>query len=46
MKFSIISSLEPIGGAPGGQKAPSRRHNPANNSRRAGGGKYPLTIPA
>jgi hypothetical protein len=29
-----------------GQKAPLRRHNPANNSCRAGRGKYPLTIPA
>jgi hypothetical protein len=46
MKYSIINVLEPIGGAPGGQKAPSRRHNPANNSCRAGRGKYPLTIPA
>jgi hypothetical protein len=30
----------------GGQKAPSRRHNPAKNSCRMGRGKYPLTIPA
>jgi hypothetical protein len=46
MKFNVISILELIGGAPGGQKAPSRRHNPAKNSPRAGRGKYPLTIPA
>jgi hypothetical protein len=46
MKFRIINSLGTIGGAPGGQKAPSRRHNPAKNSCRAGRGKYPLTIPA
>jgi hypothetical protein len=42
----IIKYLGQSGVLLGGQKAPSRRHNPANNSCRAGGGKYPLTIPA
>jgi hypothetical protein len=46
MKLIFINGLIQIGVPPGGQKAPSRRHNPANNSCRGGRGKYPLTIPA
>jgi hypothetical protein len=45
-KSILINGLIQMGAAPGGQKAPSRRHHPANNSCRAGRGKYPLTIPA
>jgi hypothetical protein len=46
VKALFINGLIELGVAPGGQKAPLRRHNPANNSCRGGGGKYPLTIPA
>jgi hypothetical protein len=46
MKLMIISALAPIGVPRSGQKAPSRRHNPAKNSCHGGRGKYPLTIPA
>jgi hypothetical protein len=42
----FINDLSQSGTPFGGQKAPLRRHNPANNSWRGGGGKYPLTIPA
>jgi hypothetical protein len=46
MKAIFINALIEIGVPPSGQKAPLRCHNPANNSCRGGGGKYPLTIPA
>jgi hypothetical protein len=42
----FINDLSQSGAPLGGQKAPLRRHNPANNSRRTSRGKYPLTIPA
>jgi hypothetical protein len=46
LKLIFINDLIQIGRPLGGQKAPLRRHNPANNSCRGGRGKYPLTIPA
>jgi hypothetical protein len=46
MKFIFINGLIQDGVPRSGQKAPSRRHNPAKISCRAARGKYPLTIPA
>jgi hypothetical protein len=45
-KLIFINDLSESGAPLSGQKAPSRRHNPANNSYRQRRGKYPLTIPA
>jgi hypothetical protein len=45
-KFIFINGLIQDGVPRSGQKAPSRRHNPANNSCLKRRGKYPLTIPA
>jgi hypothetical protein len=46
MKFIFINGLIQDGVPLSGQKAPSWRHNPANNSCLKRRGKYPLTIPA